>query len=503
MTDTVTAMSSKKQAEGKCSDSIAAVLKLMQTMLQNQETARAEEKAERERERAEEKDEREKQEAKEKDNKEKLEKELEEQRRIAKEERDKFEEKLVSMERERQAREDRLREAGKKERQVDKIMGYRDGLEIEVFIGTLEAELSSLGVLRNEWRDILISKLSPKTKSFILDMVEDRSSTYNDLNRLYCNIGLTCTQAGQKLFRSWLKDIHGKTSREAITSGLSLCDRFFSGCKTIDEGVTQIVKALFRMALTETEQVTLDNRKVEERQNLIEAGDAIDALLDGRRLGRKEGRDGFRHSNITSKSSGVKCYSCGREGHKSFECHSARPPKTTRSEVTCCSCGEKGHISPDCPKRQKKDAETKDEKGSIVLKPKGARHVEVVADEHSNVVDGLINGVKIPLVLDTGAQISVVPKYLVKSGQLTQESVCIKGVSQSGYIAEVANIPFCVNGHTVVKESAVVPDEFMNGYGLYSINLRNSTDVGILTCFQQSVAEELKGEASVLQVQTS
>ena len=58
---------------------------------------------------------REKQEAKEKDNKKKLEKELEEQRRIAKEERDKFEEKLVSMEWERQAREDRLREAGKKE----------------------------------------------------------------------------------------------------------------------------------------------------------------------------------------------------------------------------------------------------------------------------------------------------------------------------------------------------------------------------------------------------
>ena len=69
-------------------------------------------------------------------------------------------------------------------------------------------------------------------------------------------------------------------------------------------------------------------------------------------------------------------------------------------------------------------------------------------------------------------------------------------------MAEVANIPFCVNGHTVVKESAVVPDEFMNGYGLYSINLRDSTDVSILKCFQQSVADELKGEASVLQVQT-
>ena len=37
---------------------------------------------------------------------------------------------------------------------------------------------------------------------------------------------------------------------------------------------------------------------------------------------------------------------------------------------------------------------------------------EVVADEHSNVVDGLINRVKIPLVLDIGAQISVVPKTL-------------------------------------------------------------------------------------------
>ena len=31
---------------------------------------------------------------------------------------------------------------------------------------------------------------------------------------------------------------------------------------------------------------------------------------------------------------------------------------------------------------------------------------EVVADEHSNVVDGLINGVKIPLVLILG------PRYL-------------------------------------------------------------------------------------------
>ncbi len=66
----------------------------------------------------------------------------------------------------------------------------------------------------------------------------------------------------------------------------------------------------------------------------------------------------------------------------------------------------------------------------------------VVLDEHNNVVEAAVNGKEVTVILDTGAQISVVPASLVGSTQFLDELVTIKGVSHDNIVADVATVAF-------------------------------------------------------------
>ncbi len=78
---------------------------------------------------------------------------------------------------------------------------YRDGTEIEIFLNSLEAELANAGVELDEWKAILLAKITPKCKNLVLDLLQNPTTTYLDIkNRLYNNVGMSKASTGSKLF---------------------------------------------------------------------------------------------------------------------------------------------------------------------------------------------------------------------------------------------------------------------------------------------------------------
>ncbi len=88
-----------------------------------------------------------------------------------------------ALERERNERDDRLREAAKKDKLVEKIAMYRDGTEIEIVLNSLEAELANAGVELDEWKTILLAKITPKCKNLVLDLLQNPTTTYLDIKK--------------------------------------------------------------------------------------------------------------------------------------------------------------------------------------------------------------------------------------------------------------------------------------------------------------------------------
>ena len=85
-------------------------------------------------------------------------------------------------------------------------------------------------------------------------------------------------------------------------------------------------------------------------------------------LTRKGGRD-------KGGKGDVKCYVCGKLGHKAADCWSNKSSsgKSSNADVTCYNCGKKGHRAADCWSRPSGSAGDKGSKGKAKGKSKGGK----------------------------------------------------------------------------------------------------------------------------------
>lgn len=151
----------------------------------------------------------------------------------------------------------------------------------------------------------------------------------------------------------------------------------------------------------------------------------------------------------------IKCYNCGKSGHKSFQCRSKGDGKTqddrkssTSSNlstarpdrITCFNCREQGHYASDCPQRKTKEGNN----GAGIAGAIKEKRVDVCI---VNAPSGTLrhSGESFPFTYDSGAECSLVKESVVCkfSGQRLYDNVTMTGIGQTN-IASTVQILTCV-----------------------------------------------------------
>ena len=315
-----------------------------------------------------------------------------------------------------------------KGRRVDNVPAYRDGTEMSKYLRGFEADMRCIGVSKDNYKSILQSKLSPKVREKVVELIDDDHCTYDRLKcKLVESVGLSKRDLEIKLFEDFEADVRHMDREARWRHVKSLTDRAMMMFPEKYDLALFMAKGLYRVGLPASDQGVIDSRKITRFSDMSEVAATLKTTnTRSKEFNRSAKREGYLVP---------KCYRCQGYGHKSYECRQRSDEGVTK--IVCYNCNQPGHKSPDCPKNKNsvKDAKSScsgasSSKYSSSKSSEKTRNCDLVASyDVSRALDGKINGHDCKVVVDTGADISVVPSSLVNDSQLFPETIEINGVT--------------------------------------------------------------------------
>ena len=309
--------------------------------------------------------------------------------------------------------------------------------------------------------------------------------------------GYTPKLAAEFFFGFKPEQSKGLTAEQLYHKGALLFRRMVAPHMVQREVEFSIIRGWICSVIPMRARAVLDTRVVTNAAELVDALQDY-LILEGERT---EGQAAiFRHvSSETSRErvSSFICYRCGKSGHKATECWAEKAGTSsfgssafkssgsmssgTTPTVTCYSCGEVGHKSPQCTKGVKVEKPTLKD-----VTPKAVRRVW--KNQPTDVqLSGKVNGRTVPVLLDSGASISVVPESMIDKVQMTGSTVAVKPFGSSKpLVLPTAKVPFSIGSLEWEELVAVAPWE--NGVDsevLYSLNLKSPRGLDLVLMANQ------------------
>ena len=380
-----------------------------------------------------------------------------------------------------------------------KLPKMKEGEDITSFIELFEAALQDYNIPHDQWKARVHNALDTPTKLRVRDTITNHGSTYEELKTalLGCS-SLSFSHASDTIMTGDRGSIFLLPPRQAFQRWQNLLERLTAEATDIKSACAYMAAALLRYNCTLDLKTYIDTKGEFERDIFCRN---VEEWLATRPAGVTWCRQGKQPASKPTVSLGGhrkgSCYHCGKAGHFAIECRSRlagdkpsasrqdlpshiptpvtkpEPVKEQRggrdlSQVTCFRCRQQGHISPNCPKKP-------------TSKVRRVRIQEdLIQTLKENEVFGAVGPYRMPITLDTGADITVVPEESVEQDQFTGETCELRSFNDGKSRGKKCLVQVMVGGHRLTREAVTQPGDSLGWSVCLRLNLADKEDRTIL-----------------------
>ena len=349
---------------------------------------------------------------------------------------------------------------------------------LDTFITAFEDQLTMATIPVSDWKLKLVGHLDEVHRVQISDLVANLDSSYDEvIEGLKKANGETSTSAAQRYFAAEPDPTKFTNTTKALRVVSQWAEKITEGWDNKKDILAAMNRARVRTWHVDSLKTFASQREILTNNQLIsrvaewkaETNDEIDEFA---KSGAKKGSPGS--GSVFPKRTGT-CYLCGKAGHFARDCRKSSKGgsssasinsteestkvKTENKVVKCYRCGEVGHKKPDCPKKKK---------ASVVKvgRSRVLRRNEMLAT---------VEGITMPVTLDTGAEVSVLPMAADCVKRYTGVTVTLGGVFENATsrTAPLAEAEIVIGSELVTTVAAMVEGEYINWEGALAFDTDN------------------------------
>ena len=322
------------------------------------------------------------------------------------------------------------------------VKQMRDGSNIVQYLEHFELELGDAQIPPAKWKTILVGKLSPKAERVCAHLVNDATSTYDDMKRyLLHNIGPSMDELCNIVHGTYHVEFNDKREAQKLQHCKYLAERYFLGAKNKEE---HLAIRLYKFHAHKKFSHNIKLSKTQSFTDLLELATSFDGQLEYKKINKQySSQPHYREKHPQRKPFCEFCKKLGHTEENCFKKQGINKPNLPQQKPTYKSSPQDNQNKPKYTKYQQKETG---------VKPRPATVNWSQTNDVVNSIQGTVNGHKAEIILDTGAQITVVPGKFIYDDNLTGKTVDILGINGRPMPYQIALIPISIN-NIEVEES--------------------------------------------------
>ena len=337
------------------------------------------------------------------------------------------------------------------------IKPMRDGVNVCQYFEHLETELRDAKIPVNKWKGILVAKLSPKAEKTSAHLIHNQDATYTTLKQhLLKHIGPSADELCNIVHGAAYGEFKDKKEMEKLQHAKFIAERYFLGTgQTDDANIHHMAIRLYKFHCNKRFAHAIKLSKAQTMAEVLELTSSFDSQLDYERT--KSDRPYTTYSKPFTKK--TFCDFCKKLGHSEADCFKKQNNIKQEFNRQYKQSYKPNHQETNTSNTPRYNKQSYKDAG-IKTRPATVNWSQTNATVSS--IKGIVNGHEADVIIDTSAQITVVPGKFVYTDDLTGETVSILGVNGDPMPYQTAKIPITLRDNTVYETVAVASADQLN-----------------------------------------